>query len=405
MKLKSTLLLSAAVLIAANSFGQFVYKVTTNGKKYVLVEESTGPGCGYCPDGAQDIEQSIEPDTTLRAVIASWHDATYDATSMVLPGNPFSSHHEYIGGDPEATIDRYPFGGPEIGQSRPWESYVSTRKATPAKFDVTMKSLYKFAKGGAIDSAKNDSGTLTITIIGKSLSAQTGTWNVNVFITEDSISSAPGGYQQHSYLTSNATACNGQPNWFQGLGSVLPDTSYSHMNVVRAVLASGGSIFGDLMFTNPAANATVTKTYTYKFDTTQFKPKYMKVLAMIQTPGPVSATTGNPIENVISNRVRLMPHTLQQTAVEETAQPMADVTVYPNPANNTVTVRGIVENPGDTKIDIYNAMGQVVLSREYKGGGSLFGQRINVSDLSNGNYFMTITNDGAAVTKEFTIQR
>jgi hypothetical protein len=395
MKLKSTLLLASGMLVMNTSFGQYLVK--TGGQKYTLVEESTGPGCGYCPDGAQDIEQSIEPTASLRAIIASWHDSYYDHTDMVVSGNPFSSIAAYITGDPMATIDRYPFGGSVVGQDRPWGSYVTTRSTSTPKFDVTMRCRY-------LPHTTSDTGTIIIKVTAKSLSALTGNWNTNVFVVEDSISSAAANFQQHSYLTADTTACNGQPNWFFGLGSIIPAASYSHMNVVRAVLATGGSIFGDVAFTSPASNDSFSKTYTFKFDTTLLNPKYMKVIGMVQKPGPASATAGNIIENVMLSKVRLMPSTFP-AAVNDIPKEMLDVTLYPNPSKNMIIVKGTLSEPSETTIQICNSIGQVMQEKVYPTGGSLFGQIIETSSLANGQYFMTITNEGQKVVKEFVVNR
>src|SRR4051794_37770149 len=102
MKLRSILCFASAMLLAGNSFGQ--YFVTTGTSKYVLMEEATGPGCGYCPDGAQDVEQTIKP--MAKAIALSWHGAYYDATSMVVTGDPFCNGTGYISGFPMGTVDR-----------------------------------------------------------------------------------------------------------------------------------------------------------------------------------------------------------------------------------------------------------------------------------------------------------
>jgi hypothetical protein len=418
MKLKFILFLLPVMLVMSKSYGQ--YSVTTGGQKYTLVEEATGPGCGYCPDGAQDIEQAIEP-VYPRAVIASWHGAYYDATSMVVSGDPFCGGTPYVLGFPAAAIDRTVYldvheSSPAmaVGLNRPWENWVALRNALTPNFDVSMKCLYVHPT-----SAHPDTGTITITVTGKSLSSQTGTWNMNVFITEDSISSAIGNFQQHSYMNSPSygPCCDGSPCWFTGLCSspcpgypcsscaVLPAADYSHMNVVRAALAAGGSIFGDAAFTNPASGATFTKTYTFTFDTTKFNPHFLKVMSLIQKPGPASATAGNTIENVIQAKVRLMPATLAATGVTETSKAMTDVTLYPNPAKNSITVKGVLNVPSDTRIEIINSVGQVVLSKSYAAGGSIFGEAIEITTLANGEYFMNIYNSGEQVSKKFVVSK
>ncbi len=415
MKLKSILFLSA-MLIMNTSFGQ--YKVTTGGQKYVLVEEATGPLCGYCPDGAQDIEEAIEG-VYPRAIIASWHGTSYDHSNMVVAGDPFCGGTGYVLGFPAAAIDRTvqldiheATPANAVGLNRPWENWVSTENALSPKFDVSLKCIYTHPVA-----SHPDTGTLTITVTAKSLSAQTGTWNINAFITEDSISSATGNFQQHSYMysTSYGPACDGSTCWFTGLCAsacpgypcsscaILPAANYSHMNVVRAYLAT--DIFGDAAFTNPAANATYTKTYTFKFDTTVFNPKFMKVMGLVQKPGPASTTNGNYIENVIQAKVRLMPASESATGVAETVKAMTDVSLYPNPASTRITVKGTLSEPTATKIEIVNAAGQLVLVKEYVAGGTIFGESIELNNFANGTYLMNIYNGGEKVTKEFVINK
>ena len=110
MNLKSILLLSSAMLVFAQAQSQT--HISTNGKKYTLVEEATGNWCGYCPDGAQVIEQTIEPNYP-RTIIASWHNGD----AMQLTGDPFCSGSGYITGFPLGTVNRTYWGG-AIQQNR-----------------------------------------------------------------------------------------------------------------------------------------------------------------------------------------------------------------------------------------------------------------------------------------------
>jgi Secretion system C-terminal sorting domain len=177
------------------------------------------------------------------------------------------------------------------------------------------------------------------------------------------------------------------------------------MNVVRAVLATGGSVFGDTAFTNPASGATYTKIYTYTIDTTKYVPKSMKVIGMVQKPGPASTSAGNIIENSIQAKVRLMPGSLSASGENEVVKSMTEVALFPNPAKNRITVRGVLAEPSATTIDIYNSTGQLIISKDYPAGGSNFGEVIDLSAVANGEYFMNITNAGERVTKSFVINR
>ncbi len=261
MKLKSILLMSAGVLTAAAAQAQT--HVTTNGQKYVLVEEGTGAWCGWCPDGAQALQQQIEA-TNPKAIVASFHN-TYKPPSyayndgMEIPGDPYNSGTGYITGFPMGTVDRTAFaaGGGTVGQDRCyWSADVATQVTLTPKFDVTMDCTYDPA-----------TSLLTVKITGKALVAGTGTWNVNAYVVEDSILSSGGVlYAQKSYLdpATSKVQCTTTPSWFIGMGSpISPSSNYAHMNVVEKILCSGGSIWGETLFTNPTLGQTASKTYTY----------------------------------------------------------------------------------------------------------------------------------------------
>lgn len=74
------------------------------------------------------------------------------------------------------------------------------------------------------------------------------------------------------------------------------------------------------------------------------------------------------------------------------------VSVYPNPANTQVSVKG--ENIDS--VEIYNMMGQFVKVVN----SNLDGTVINTTDLSEGSYlFRAISNDGQIITKIVEIIR
>ncbi|MCD6011629.1 MAG: hypothetical protein K0Q79_1491 [Flavipsychrobacter sp.] len=398
MKLKSILLLSASVLIFGNSYGQS--KVSTGGKKYTLLEESTGTWCQWCTDGAQVIEADIVPhgaDTNYpRAIIASFHNGGSDL--MTLPGDPFGTGTGFISGWPGGTVDRAPYSGNVSLGRNSWESAVIARNGLTPNFDVSMECVY------------NDSTRiLSIKVTAKALVALTGNYRMSAYITQDSIPSNNSGYRQQNASGLNAgttpSSANSGVSWYIGKGTTIADsTVYSHMAVVRKILATD-SLWGDAAFTNTTVGQTVTKTYTYTLPTTVngsvFHSKATKVIGLVMKYG--SSTSDRAIENSMEARVRWMKKSVVN--VNEVSKSMLDIRLFPNPANNFIVVTGILENPSDTKITIYDILGQVVLQKDYKAGGSLFGEKISLANISNGNYFMTITNEGETITKQFVVAK
>ena len=182
---KISLLLLSTTLLCGNLQAQMF--VSSGSSKYVVVEQATGTWAGYCPDGMQDVEQTCKllPSSSAPRVIAmDWHNGD----SMMITGDPFCSGSGFISGFPSATVDR----DHDTAYLRPYESYCTSRLGTTPNFRVDMTTTYE-----------PSTRVLNITVTGSALATLTGSWNINAFITEDSISSATGTYQQHTNLTSN----------------------------------------------------------------------------------------------------------------------------------------------------------------------------------------------------------
>ena len=75
---------------------------------------------------------------------------------------------------------------------------------------------------------------------------------------------------------------------------------------------------------------------------------------------------------------------------------IADVAVYPNPANDVIHVEMMCESPVQ-RIDIYDVKGKLMISSIEK--------EINVSELETGMYFVNILTEKGVVTKKISIMR
>jgi len=70
--------------------------------------------------------------------------------------------------------------------------------------------------------------------------------------------------------------------------------------------------------------------------------------------------------------------------------------VYPNPANDYLTVEGEM-----TSLEVYNAIGQRMLAKMVNGNST----RINLSEFNNGIYFLRVNNNGEVTTRKFSVNR
>ncbi|KAF5036577.1 Lamin Tail Domain protein [anaerobic digester metagenome] len=77
---------------------------------------------------------------------------------------------------------------------------------------------------------------------------------------------------------------------------------------------------------------------------------------------------------------------------------MNEINVFPNPANDVITVAGVASAG---RIEVYNNMGMLVLSRIAEGDETII---IDIADLTNGLYYINIRmKDGAVVTRPVVI--
>ncbi len=410
MKLRSILLLSGSMLMFGNSFGQSL--VSTGTYKYTLLEEGTGTWCGYCPDGAQRIQQNIEP-TYPHAIAVAFHNGD----AMTLSPDQFNS--AYIGspaglGWPGGSIDRVPFThlntSSGVNETRVWvnrgywASDLATRDAVSPNFKISMLSTWD-----------SSTSTLKVNVTAKVLIATGAAYNINAYLVEDSISSATTGYEQHSYMYSGPTS-----SWFYNLCSspcpsyacsscaIIPSSSYSHMGVVRKIM--GADIYGDAAFTSTAAvGDSITKTYTYTIPST-FNWHRCKVVGLVTKAGTGTDTYGAYNDRAVQNSIRANVkgmYKLSPLDVNTSVQTLDEISIIPNPAKDFINVQCSFNTltPGATTVTIVNAAGQTIMSKNYDPRGSLFMESISLNGIANGNYFLTISGNGATATRQFVVNR
>ncbi|WLD23477.1 S8/S53 family peptidase [Flavobacterium dauae] len=99
---------------------------------------------------------------------------------------------------------------------------------------------------------------------------------------------------------------------------------------------------------------------------------------------------------IISGAGGQMPSTEGSVSVASVA--LESLSVYPNPVNDVLTIQGDLNNLNNGTIDIFDVTGKNVLKSKIVDSQSM---NINVSNLKQGMYILTITKDGAKQNYKF----
>jgi hypothetical protein len=381
-RMKRILLSSFSLLIAGAAFAQ--NNVTTGGQRYVLIEDVTGAWCQFCPDG------TVKQEQVLAAEPKAIGTALHNADKMTFPdGNVVMASPNLVGGYPGGLVDRKRWPGyqssgyPTTHVNRTsWATVAAQVVSTTPTWDVSLSHSYIAA-----------TRTVSVTVTAKSRIAQTGNFNVNAWIIEDSVI-GPNltGYNQVNYYNTQS----GHPYYQAG----SPIVGFVHRHVERAYLGGTWGTTG-VIPANAPMNGTYSKTYTYvipgKYDSVSTGAPVVN-LNRISIIGMVMRDTTSKSDREILNSIQAKLKTSPNSV--ENLPALNNLSIYPNPAQDVVTVKGILNTPSDVTVAIINTLGQTVLEKSYHYTSSYFGESISIESLTNGVYFMNITTATGEKTSE-----
>lgn len=149
-------------------------------------------------------------------------------------------------------------------------------------------------------------------------------------------------------------------------------------------LSSNGLPFWQATYTNPSLSTGRDNAYCMLMD----KGKNIILSGVAETRGSNSTSAVDVITLKYSAIV---------TGINETTKEPASIVLYPNPTKDLLILKHNETKLTGAEIRIVNALGQVVLD----GTSETFEQKINVSELPKGVYFIKIQNNGLTATGKF----
>lgn len=234
----------------------------------VLVEDYTGHKCGNCPRAAEALAAleastfdgfQIVPIAVHAGSYANVNPPTFPTNFTSAAGTAWDTQFNISlgAGNPNGMVNRVDYGKSNfIKAYSTWGPTSSAMDTTPAKFQITISNLYDTA-----------SKKLTTTVTSKALKSLSGTFNLTVVLTEDSIIA-----EQEDYSL---------PVGHQ----IISNYVFNH--VLRGAI---NSTWGDPVYSGNISNGqTVTKTY-FNFSLASYKAKNCHVIAFIYDANSSSPT-------------------------------------------------------------------------------------------------------------------
>jgi len=252
-KITFTLLLLLVFSCEDSDINREFSETPTSFTKKVLLEEFTGSWCGYCPSGAEILQNLMNSYSVIGVALHSSDDMSIAHTSVLESFYPSSGY-------PSGMVDRINFDG-IVGLNRGYWSYI------------TEQQLQKSAICGlAINSEiSGDSVNIQIRSAFDTTMAMEN-YNLNVYIIEDDVQGEGYGYDQRNYYNDDAESS------FYQLGD--PIINYKHNQTLRKVLTNTyGSPF------TASSSPGIEYIDNFKEDITNFNKNKLSVVAFITYNG------------------------------------------------------------------------------------------------------------------------
>lgn len=344
----------------SGSLSLTVYDPATVAERTTLLDHFTTAVCPNCPSAHTRLGAVME---NIDANRVAWvaHHVGYGTDNMTLAEDAANTGVMgfYNGTStfaPAMLLDRDTENVP--GEYNGMVGGITTNAATLQNQFSNAISKPAFVTVG-LENITYDASTRQVSfdVNGMFKSSLTGTINLTVYITEDSIMGTQSG------ATGN----------------------YRHDHVLRGVVTS---YWGDAL-TSTNANDTYSKHYTYTLPAT-WNYKKCRLIAFVNNH------SNSVTERKVLNATKSAFLTAGQVGIED-VKPAISVKMWPNP----VAEMAFVEAESTIRsYSVVNSVGQVVESRENVNASAL---ELNVSNYAAGVYFVSVTTDNGVSTERLSV--
>ncbi len=342
--------------------------------KMVVGEEGTGTWCQWCPRGAvfMDMMEAKYPGFWAGIAVHNGDPMTVTEYDAALT----------VSGYPSALVDR----GTEMD---------------PSEMEVAFLDHVVIAPSAFITNGANWDATTRVLDVSVSANFQTAADNnfkLAIVLTEDEVTGTGSTYNQSNAYAGGASGVMGG---FESLSNPVPAAQMVYNHVARAIAPSFGG-------TNIAFPATINTGETYTINAsftlpTTWDETQMHIVGMlVNQSGTIDNAGKATLTEAIANG--FVSGTSIAAGIADQNQVDANLTVYPNPANEFTSIKVQLKNEQNVALKLIDMNGRTVASRNYGQMNGASEIQLNTSNFEAGLYLIQLTLDNTIVSRRLIIE-
>lgn len=334
--------------------------------KRVLVEEATGTWCPWCPRGAVFMDKYNDIYNGLFIPIAM-HGGSSTEPMRNVEYEQFLNFSAF----PNCKVDR----GSAIDPSETEAPFLT---------NIVKAPFAKLESGARLDTATN---TLEVSVDVEFLEKSAGNFYVSLILTEDGVTGTSSAYSQANAYAGGGSGVMGG---YELLPNPVPASRMVYNHVARAVSGLSRSTANSITGNSFEVGHKAVVYFSLKLDA-KWNQKKMHIIPVILRNGVVINANTSTIDEAINYGFI--------TGTTETELD-AQLTIYPNPADNYTYVEFDLPQSSDVNISIYGLNGMESISKTFENQSGNVSLKMPVEHLTSGVYLMKInTNSGSKYGK------
>jgi len=357
-----------------NTFSKQVTALSAIPRKNTLIEEFTTAVCQYCPRGTTEMNQILANHSDI---IGVGIHAGFGTDAMTTTDHSTIAA-AYADGAPTACIDRVRFNGESAVavSTNVWETYAVDRNTFTTPVSINASCTYDAnTRQLVVDAGARFYGPIQ------------DEFRLNCYIIEDSVTGTGSGYNQVNAYNGTSSS-----EWYQ---KGNPIVGFKHRHVARYMFGGAWGSTGVIPSTIVDGQM-YSNQYTYTLPST-WNADHVSIVVLVQHYSTVvnDRHIMNALELHLNSSDSIVVRPSIYNGINEPTSNVGEVTVYPNPANNVLTIDYAVVQNTNIAFHITDITGRTILASpvsELNSGE--FKTNLNTESLNNGVYLLNVVENG-----------